>query len=90
MDPEKIEDRIWIRIDTIIKAPTVEEAEAEAKKIISSASVYFILNTKSPEKQARAAERIAKMHYNKGDDEKAKQQMEKAKRIRAEMQAKRP
>lgn len=88
MDPEKIEDRIWVRIDNIIKAATVEEAEIEAKKTLASASVYFILNTKSPEKQAKAAERIAKMHYNKGDDEKAKQQMEKAKRIRAEMQAK--
>lgn len=88
MDPEKIEDRIWVRIDDIIKATTVEEAEELAKKTLASASVYFILHTKSPEKQAKTAERIARMHELKGDDEKAKQQMEKAKRIRAEMQVK--
>lgn len=88
MEPEKIEDRIWVRIDDIIKAKTVEEAEELAKKVLASASVYFILHTKSPEKQAKTAERIARMHAAKGDDEKAKQQMDKAKRIRAEMQVK--
>ena len=72
-DEEKIEARIWHRVDEILKAKTYAEAQAYAKNAIDAASIYFLLNTKKPEKQAK--------------DEKADKQLAKAKRIRAEIAA---
>jgi len=84
---EKIEDRIWIKLDEVLKATTVEEAQIAVKRALDSASMYFLMRRKQPEKQAKAAERIAKMYRNKGDDANADKQLAKAKKIRAEMKA---
>lgn len=86
-DEEKIDAHVWFRVDEILKATTLEQAEELAKKAHMAAVTHFLINRKHPEKQAKAAERLAKMHANKGDDEKAKQQLEKAKKIRAEIRA---
>jgi len=86
-DEEKIEARLWNRVDEILKAKSIEEAEVFAKKAMEVASVFFLLNTKKPEKQAKAAERIAEMYRRKGEDGKADKQLAKAKKIRAEMAA---
>jgi len=84
---EKIEDRIWIRLDEVLKAKTVAEAHVLVEKALESAQLYFTLNRKHPEKQAKAAERIAEMYRRKGEDEKADKQLAKAKKIRAEIRA---
>lgn len=86
-DEEKIEGRIWNRVDEILKATSIDEAEVFAKKAMEVASIFFWLNTKKPEKQAKAAERIAEMYRRKGEDGKADKQLAKAKKIRAEMAA---
>lgn len=84
---EKVEDEVWLKLDTILRAPTQETAQEVARKILSSLSIKFLLLTKDPEKQAKSAERIAKMWRDKGEDEKADAQLAKAARIRAEIQA---
>jgi hypothetical protein len=86
-DEEKIEARIWHRVDDILKAKTYDEAQEYAKKAMDAASIYFLLNRKNPEKQAKAAERIAKMYRNKGEDEKADKQLAKAKKLRDDLAA---
>lgn len=86
-DEEKIDAHVWNKVDEVLKAATNEEAEQRAKKALDVATIYFLLNTKKPEKQAKAAERIAKMYRNKGDDMNADKQLAKAKKIRAEMAA---
>lgn len=84
-DEMNVDPHIWKKVDLILAAPSVEEAHAAAKRALDSASIYFIMNTKHPEKQAKAAERIAKMWRTKGEDEKADAQLAKAKKIRADM-----
>lgn len=84
-DVEDIDPHIWKRVDSILAAKTKDEAEEIAKSVISGASIHFILNTKHPEKQAKSAERLAKMWRTKGEDEKADAQLAKAKKIRAEI-----
>lgn len=82
---EEIEARIWNKVDEILKTTTVEEAEAAAKRAYDSASLYFIIRKKKPpEVRAKTAERLAKMHRNKGEDAKAAIALEKAKKIRSE------
>jgi len=91
-DEEKIEDRIWIKLDEVLKSKTIDEAHAASKKALDSAHLYFLMRAKKPEKQAKAAERISKMYRNKGDDVNADKQLAKAKKFRAEMaeEAKKP
>lgn len=84
-DEDKIEAGTWARVDSILDAPTREKAEEVAKVVLGHLQIHFLLLTKHPEKQAKAAERIAKMWRTKGEDEKADKQLEKAKKIREEM-----
>lgn len=79
---EKIEDRIWLKLDKVLKTKTLEEAQLAAKEAVKTAEIFFLLGTKTPETQAKTAERIAKMHRNKGNDEEADKQAAKAKQIR--------
>lgn len=87
IDEEKIETRIWNKVDEILKATTLEEATAAAKVARNSAWMHCLMNKKDPEKQAKAADRIAKMWRNKGETEKAKQQEARAKKLRADFAA---
>lgn len=84
-DVDDIDPHVWKRVDTILTVKTTAEAEEIAKTVLASAQVHFILTTKHPEKQAKAAERLAKMWRTKGEDEKADAQLAKAKKIRADM-----
>ena len=81
---EKIEDRIWLKLDKVLKTKTVEEAQIAAREAVKTAEIFFLLETKTPETQAKTAERIAKMHRSKGNDEEADKQVAKAKQIRTD------
>lgn len=93
---DEVEDRIWLKLDELLVSKTGAEATEKVRRLRDSISMYFsslwnkkkIAGPDTPEnleRQAKTAERVANLHIDKGNDEAAKKQFEKAKSIRAKI-----